>query len=96
MVQQEDIFLRHFIGYQHNQITNLDIEWETNNAGRDAGHAAPTLAGCPVLVYRAPDGTLGSKALTEDALDRYREALLADIQQLGSPASRTNRTRERQ
>ena len=87
MVQQTDVFLRDFIGYHQNQITSLDIEWETHTEVVSGGHAAPTPAGSPILVYRAPDGSLRSKPLTEDALHRYREALLADIQQLGSLVS---------
>ena len=87
MVQQMDAFLRDLIGYQQNQITNLDIEWETHNEGLGTGYAAPTVVGSLVLVYRSPDGTLRSKPLTEEALHRYRDALLADIQQLGSSAS---------
>jgi hypothetical protein len=88
MVQQMDVFLRDFIGYQQDQITNLDIEWETDTEELNAGYAAATLAGFPVLVYQAPDGGLRSKPLTEDELHRCREALLADIQQLGSLSSR--------
>ena len=84
MIQQMDVFLRDFIGYRQDQITILDIEWETHNEGLNAGYAAPAVAGSPVLVYQAPDGGLRSKPLTEDALHRCREALLADIQQLGS------------
>lgn len=87
MVQQTDIVLQDLIGYHQNQITNLDIEWETPTEGLNAGYAAPTLAGGPVLVYRAPDGSLRSKPLTEDELHRYREALLADIQKLGALVS---------
>jgi hypothetical protein len=87
MIQQTDVFLRDFIGYHQHQITNLDIEWETHTEGFEAGYATSTLAGSPVLVYRAPDGSLRSKPLTDDALHRYRDALLADLQQLGSLAS---------
>jgi hypothetical protein len=87
VVQQTDAFLQDFIGYHQDQITNLDIEWETHTEGHNGGGAAPTLVVAPVLVYRAPDGSPRSKPLTEDALHRYREALLADIKQLGSPAS---------
>ena len=89
MVQQMDVFLRDFIGYHQDQITNLDIEWEAHTEGLDAGYAAATPEDSPVLVYKAPDGSLRSKPLTEDALHRYREALLADIQQLGSLVSQT-------
>ena len=70
MTQQMDAFLRGFIGYDEHQITNLDVEWEP--------------AGAPVLVYQAPDGGVRSEPLTEDAYHRCREAMLADIQQLGS------------
>ena len=87
MVQHMDVFLRDFIGYHQNQITNLDIEWETHTDVVSGGYAAPTPAGSPRLVYRAPDGSMGAKPLTEDALKRYREALLADIHQLGSLVS---------
>ena len=87
MVQQTDAFLRDFIGYHQDQITNLDIEWETHTEEPDAGYATQMPAGSPVLVYRAPDGSLRSKPLTDDALHRYREALLADLQQLGSLVS---------
>ncbi len=85
MVQQMDVFLRDFIGYDQDQITNLDIEWETCPEGLNAGYAPATPAGSPVLVYKDPDGILRSKLLTDDALRRYREALLTDLQQLGSP-----------
>jgi hypothetical protein len=84
MVQQMDVFLRDFIGYRQDQITDLDIEWETRPEGLNAGYATTTPAGSPVLVYKDPDGSLRSKPLTDDALHRYREALLADLQQLGS------------
>ena len=87
MVQQMDVFLQDFIGYHQDQITNLDIEWEAHTEGLDAGCSAATPEGVPALVYKAPDGNLRSKPLTEDALHRYREALLADIQQLGSLVS---------
>ena len=87
MVQQTDVFLRDFIGYHQHQITNLDIEWETHTEVVSGGYAGPTPAGFPILVSRAPDGSLRSKPLTEDALHRYRDALLADIQQLGSLVS---------
>ena len=84
MIQQMDAFLRDFIGYGQDQITNLDIEWETHNEELNATYATPALAGSPVLVYQAPDGHLRSKPLTEDAHRRCREALMADIEQLGS------------
>ncbi len=84
MVQQIDVFLRDFIGYHQDQITNLDIEWETHTEGLNSGYATATPEGPPVLVYKDPDGSLRSKPLTDDALHRYREALLADLQQLGS------------
>lgn len=87
MVQQMDVVLEDLIGFHQSQITNLDVEWETHRDGLDTEGAAPTRAGAPVLVYRAPDGSLRSKPLTEEALHRYRDALLADIQQLGSSAS---------
>jgi hypothetical protein len=87
MTQQMDVFLREFIGFRQDQITRLDIDWEPCNEGLHAGHAAPTPAGSPVLVYQAPDGGLRSKPLTEDALHRCREALMADLQQLGSLSS---------
>jgi hypothetical protein len=87
MVQQLEVFLRDFIGYHQDQITFLDIEWETPTEGLNAGYAAATPAGSPVLVYRGPDGSLRSKPLTDDALHRCREALLADLQQLGSLVS---------
>ena len=69
MTQQMDAFLRDFIGYGQDQITNLDLE---------------SLGGSAVLVYQAPDGGMRSKPMTEDACRRCREAMLADIQQLGS------------
>jgi hypothetical protein len=84
MTQQMDAFLRDFIGYGQDQITNLDIEWETYNEGLKTGYATPEFAGRPVLVYQAPDGGVRSEPLTEDAYHRCREAMLADIQQLGS------------
>ena len=101
MVEQMDVFLRDFIGYQENQITNLDIEWETDNDGLNAGDAASTLPGSPMLVYQAPDGSSRSEPLTEDALQRFRDAMLADIQRLGSgfthavPQQRRHRRRVR-
>ena len=81
---QMDAFLRDFIGYRQDQIRNLDIQWETHNEELNATYATPALAGSPVVVYQAPDGDLKSKPLTEDAHRRCREALMADIQQLGS------------
>ena len=95
MTLQLDAFLRDFIGYRQDQITNLDIEWEAHNEGLDAVSAAPALASSPVLVYRAPEGGLRSKPMTEDAVDRCREALLADIQQLGSLSSSAPSPRRR-
>ncbi len=84
MTLQLDAFLRDFIGLRQDQITYLDIEWETYDNGLDAASAASALASPPVLVFRAPpDGGRRSKPMTEDAVDRCREALLADIQQLG-------------
>jgi hypothetical protein len=70
MTQQMDAFLRDFIGYDENQIANLDVEWEP------AGPAA--------LVYQAPDGTMKAKSMTEDACHRCRDAFMADIQELAS------------
>ena len=80
MTQQMDAFLRDFIGYGQRQVTNLDIEWETYSEGPGAA----ALTGPPVLVYQAPDGRMMSKPMTKDALHRCREALMADIQRLGS------------
>ena len=84
MVHQTDDFLRDFIGYRQNQITDLDIEWETQLDRPQPGSRTRPPAETLVLVYRAPDGSLRSKSLTKDELHRYREALLADLQQLGS------------
>jgi hypothetical protein len=88
MIQQMDAFLREFIGYQQDQISSLGIEWQAHNEGLDAAYAVPTLAGSPALVYRAPDGGLSSKLLTEDAFRRCREAMPADIQQMWLLSSR--------
>ena len=95
MTLQLDAFLRGFIGYRQDQITNLDIEWETHKRGLDAASAAPALPSPAVLVYRVPDGGLRSKPMTEDAVDQCRQALLADIQQLGSLSSSGSRPRQR-
>ena len=97
LVQEMDVFLRDFIGYQENQITNLDIEWETD----DGLAAVSPLRGSPILVFQAPDGSSRSKPLTGDALQRFRDAMLADIQKLGSgfthlvPQQRRHRRRVR-
>jgi hypothetical protein len=80
MTQQMDAFLRDFIGFGQDQITNLDFEWETYNEGVNAA----AVAGPPVLVYQAPDGGMRSKPMTEDVCHRCREAMRADIQQLAS------------
>ena len=56
MAQQMDGFLRSFIGYGQDQITNLDIEWETNSEGLNT----EAVAGLPVLVYQAPDRASGA------------------------------------
>lgn len=99
LTQQLDAFLRDFIGYRQDQITQLDIDWDTHNEGFNSGNAAFTLAACPVLVYQVFNGSLRSKPLTEDALQRCRDAMLADIQQLGSastdPLPRQRRHRRR-
>ena len=79
-----DAFLRDFIGHGEDEITVLDIEWGTVNPGPNTKNATPEFPGSPVLVYQAPDGGVRSKPLTEDACHRCREAMLADIQQLGS------------
>jgi hypothetical protein len=84
---QLDAFLRDFIGLGQDQVTNLDLEWEPHNEGLNAAYATHTLAGSPVLVYKASDGVLRSKPLTEDAYRHCREALIADIQELGSSSS---------
>jgi hypothetical protein len=70
MTQQTNAFLREFIGYDEHQITNLDVEWEP--------------AGPAVLVYHAPDGAMRSKPMTEEACHLFRNASIADIQELGS------------
>jgi hypothetical protein len=80
MTQQMNEFLRSFIGYGEDQITNLNIEWETDGAGPDP----EAVAGSPVLVYQTPGGDMKSKPMTEDACLRCREALMADLQQLVS------------
>jgi hypothetical protein len=49
MTQQMDAFLRSFIGYGQDQITNLDIRWETYSDGL----ITEARAGSPVLVYQA-------------------------------------------
>ena len=69
MSQGMDAFLRGFIGYDENQIANLDIEWEPS--------------GPPVLVYQAPNGAMRATPMTEDACHRCRDAFLADILELG-------------
>ena len=84
MTQQMDAFLRDFVGYGEDKIKILDIEWETNNEAPNTGYGTPEFAGRPVLVYQDPDGGVRSKPLTEDAYHRCREAMLADIHQLGS------------
>ena len=53
MTLQLDAFLRDFIGFRQDQITFLDIEWETSDNGLDAASAASALASPPVLVFRA-------------------------------------------
>jgi hypothetical protein len=70
MTQQMDAFLSDFIGYRHDQITHLDVEWEP--------------VGPPVLLYQAPDGAIRSKPMTEEAFHRCRNASMADIQELGT------------
>jgi hypothetical protein len=70
MTQQTNAFLREFIGYDEHQITNLDVKWEP--------------AGPAVLVYHAPDGAMRSKPMTEEACHLFRNASIADIQELGS------------
>jgi hypothetical protein len=70
MTLHMDDFLRDFIGYDEHQITNLDVEWEP--------------AGPAVLVYRAPNGAMRAKPMTEDACRRCRDACMADLQQLAS------------
>ena len=70
MTQQTDAFLRVFIGYDEDQITNLDVEWEP--------------AGPAFLVYQAPDGAMRSKPLTEEASHLLRDASMADLHDLGS------------
>jgi hypothetical protein len=84
LTQHMDVFLRDFVGYGEDKIKILDIEWETVDEALNTGYGAPELAGRPVLVYQDPDGGVVSKPLTEDAYHRCREAMLADIQQLGS------------
>ena len=84
MTQQVDAFLRDLIGGGEDEIRILDIEWDTVDAGLNTGYATPEFAGSPVLVYQAPDGGVRSTPLTEDAYHRCREAMLADIKQLGS------------
>jgi hypothetical protein len=66
-----DAFLRSFIGYSQDQITNLDIEWETYSEGLNTEASAGSLA---------PDGGMKIKPMTEDACHRCRDALLADLQ----------------
>ena len=80
MTERMDAFLRSFIGYGQDEITNLDVEWETRSEGLNN----EALAGSPVLVYQAPDGDMKFKPMTEDACCRCREALMADLQQLAS------------
>jgi hypothetical protein len=84
LTQHMDAFLRDFVGHGEDRVTILDIEWDTFNEALDTGYGTPEFAGRLVLVYQDPDGDVRSKPLTEDASHRCREAMLADIQQLGS------------
>jgi len=70
MTQQTDAFLREFIGYDEHQIRNLNVEWEP--------------AGPVVLVYQAPEGAMRFKPMTEEACHLFRDASMADLQELGS------------